>query len=536
MRRFPRLRPLALGLCLAALSGSGLAQSNERGIDPANFDRSVDACQDFYQFANGGWLANNPVPADRSLWGLFDELQERSRDVQREILDEAAKARAEKGSVRQQLGDFWASGLDQRGIERAGFDPIRDQLASIAALASSQDILAFLRDSGAQGNAFLYGVATLGDMKNSDMEMAYLMGTGLGLPDRDYYTRDDDDARGKQDAYRTHIARILGLIGVPEAEAGEQAQQVYAIEDRLARVSMTRHQRRDAGNFYRPISVEAAEALAPGLAWGEFLAAQGLADLDRVSYASPGYFAELEFMLKDVPVEHWRAYLSFHLADDAAPYLSKAFADAHFDFYSRILRGQDEQRPRWQRVLDTISGSMGEAVGQLIGYQLRLDLYRKLQQLSLAWHDRAHTGDLMTRGIIDIEGVRLWVDTGILRMVLLTILIGGGAVVLLRNDLVLGLVALSFVPVVGVRASFARLKLRDTWIALQDQMSLLTKVMEENLGGIRVVRAFAAQDHELRRYDRIADEALRTAAAWTGMWSRTAPAPSPKMMQVVRSV
>ena len=208
-------------------------------------------------------------------------------------------------------------------------------------------------------------MATLGDMKNSDMEMAYLMGTGLGLPDRDYYTRDDDDARGKQDAYRTHIARILGLIGVPEAEAGEQAQQVYAIEDRLARVSMTRHQRRDAGNFYRPISIGAAEALAPGLAWREFLAAQGLADVDRVSYASPGYFAELEFMLKDVPVEHWRAYLSFHLADDAAPYLSKAFADAHFDFYSRTLRGQDEQRPRWQRVLDTISGSMGEAVGQL---------------------------------------------------------------------------------------------------------------------------------------------------------------------------
>lgn len=154
----------------------------------------------------------------------------------------------------------------------------------------------------------------------------------------------------------------------------------------------------------------------------------------------------------------------------------------------------------------------GEAVGQLIGYQLRLDLYRKLQRLSLAWHDRVHTGDLMTRGIIDIEGVRLWVDTGVLRMILLTILIGGGTVILLQNDLMLGLTALSFVPIVGIRASFARLKLRDTWIALQDQMSLLTKVMEENLGGIRVVRAFAAQDHEMRRYDRIAGEALRLAS------------------------
>ena len=154
----------------------------------------------------------------------------------------------------------------------------------------------------------------------------------------------------------------------------------------------------------------------------------------------------------------------------------------------------------------------GEAVGQLIGYRLRLDYYRKLQELSLSWHDRVHTGDLMTRGILDIEGVRLWVDTGVLRSILLTVLIGGGAVVLFRNDPILALAALSFVPVVGVRASIARLKLRDTWIALQDQMSLLTKVMEENLGGIRVVRAFAAQAHEMTRYDAISDTALAIAS------------------------
>lgn len=154
----------------------------------------------------------------------------------------------------------------------------------------------------------------------------------------------------------------------------------------------------------------------------------------------------------------------------------------------------------------------GEAVGQLIGYQLRLDYYRRLQSLSLSWHDRVHTGDLMTRGILDIEGVRLWVDTGVLRSVLLTVLIGGGAVILVRNDPILALTALSFVPIVGIRASIARLKLRDTWIALQDQMSILTKVMEENLGGIRVVRAFAAQAHELARFDAISDTALVIAS------------------------
>ncbi len=150
----------------------------------------------------------------------------------------------------------------------------------------------------------------------------------------------------------------------------------------------------------------------------------------------------------------------------------------------------------------------GEAVGQLIGYDLRMAYYRKLQKLSLSWHDRVHSGDLMTRGILDIEGVRLWVDTGVLRMVFLTVLIGGGAIVLLRIDLVLGLLALSFVPVVGVRASIARLKLRETWLRLQDELSTLTKVMEENLGGIRVVRAFAAQAFELARFDRVSDSAL----------------------------
>tara|TARA_Y100001934_G_scaffold260399_1_gene332605 strand:+ start:127 stop:1992 length:1866 start_codon:yes stop_codon:yes gene_type:complete len=150
----------------------------------------------------------------------------------------------------------------------------------------------------------------------------------------------------------------------------------------------------------------------------------------------------------------------------------------------------------------------GEAVGQIIGYDLRMAYYRQLQRLSLSWHDKVHSGDLMTRGILDIEGVRLWVDTGILRFILLSTLIIGGAITLLQIDVVLGLLSLSFVPIVGITASFARLKLRDTWLALQEELSTLTKVMEENLGGIRVVRAFASQAFELVRYDKVSARAL----------------------------
>jgi len=150
----------------------------------------------------------------------------------------------------------------------------------------------------------------------------------------------------------------------------------------------------------------------------------------------------------------------------------------------------------------------GEAVGQLIGYDMRLAYYRQLQRLSFSWHDKIHSGDLITRGILDIEGVRLWTSTGLLRFVLLSVLIAGGAVILFRIDVVLGLLALSFVPIVGVRASIARLKLRDTWMQLQDELSRLSQVMEENLVGIRVVRAFAAQAYELARYDKVSNVAL----------------------------
>ncbi len=158
-----------------------------------------------------------------------------------------------------------------------------------------------------------------------------------------------------------------------------------------------------------------------------------------------------------------------------------------------------------------VQNYQGEAVGQLIGYRLRLDYYRKLQTLSFSWHDRVHSGDLMTRGILDIEGVRLWVDTGIMRSILLVVLIGGGATILNGIDTTLGLVALSFVPIVGIRASIARIKLRASWLRLQDKLSELTKVMEENLGGIRVVRAFAAQAFELVRFDIISREAVEIA-------------------------
>ncbi|MEM7123948.1 MAG: ABC transporter ATP-binding protein [Pseudomonadota bacterium] len=202
-------------------------------------------------------------------------------------------------------------------------------------------------------------------------------------------------------------------------------------------------------------------------------------------------------------------------ADDTS---SRDFAKAALFQTAMLLLGVSILRG----VFTMIQNYHGEAVGQLIGYALRMAYYRKLQELSLSWHDRVHSGDLMTRGILDIEGVRLWVDTGILRMILLTVLIAGGAIILIQIDLVLALVALSFVPVVGVRASIARIKLRSAWLRLQDELSILTKVMEENLGGIRVVRAFAAQAYELARFDVISNSAMAIARERVRLFVRNA--------------
>jgi putative endopeptidase len=362
--RLPRLTPLALALGIVVTS-IALAKTNQSGIDRKNFDTAVAACEDFYQYANGSWTKNNPVPSDRSVWGLFDELEERSRNVQRDILQDVARSRPANGTVRQQLGDFYATGMDEAAIEKAGHDPIKPDLARIAALESATDVVAFVRENAAKGQTYLYGVATLGDMQNSDIEIAYVVGAGLGLPDRDYYTRTDDASKKQQDAYREHIKKTLMLVGTPDADATRQADETYAIEDRLARVSMTRLQMRDFGNFYRPVPVSAADALTPGFDWDEYMKALKLGHLDSFSYSTPAYFSELGFMLKEVPIEQWRAYLTYHTVDNAAPYLSKAFVDQNFDFFSRTLRGQAEQQPRWQRVLDTISESMGEGIGQL---------------------------------------------------------------------------------------------------------------------------------------------------------------------------
>ena len=329
----------------------------------ADLDETKNACVDFAGYVNGKFLAANPVPGDRTSWGAFEMLDERSSAVQHQLAEQAA-ALAGASGVEKLVGDFWATGMDEAKINAQGIEPLKDDLASIDALADTAALVAWLQQSAAKGQAFLIGVGSMPDFNDASINIAATGQAGLGLPDTTYYT--DADKQAIREAYVAHIARMLELSGVPAADAGKQAQDVMAFETRLAKVSKSRAEfSRDVSLYYNPMQVADADKLTPNFSWTKFFEAQGIAQPKLFSVSVPDYFKEVDAMLADVPVDQWKSYLRFHTVDNAAPYLSDAFAQQHFEFHSKTLSGQKEMKPRWKRVLGTINGNVGEAKGQL---------------------------------------------------------------------------------------------------------------------------------------------------------------------------
>ena len=329
----------------------------------SDIDDSKNACVDFNAYANGKWLAANPVPGDRTSWGAFEMLDERSVAVQHQLAEQAAAA-ADATGVETIVGDFWATGMDEAKINEQGIAPIQDRLDAIAALDSPEAIADYLRSSAARGENFLFGFGAEADFKDSAMNMAYAMQGGLGLPDKGYYF--DADKKDKLEAYEKHVARTLELSGVPAAEAAAQAKSVVAFETRLAKVSKSSEEMsRDVSLYYNPVTMEEADKLTPNFPWTKFFESQGVAPQAKFSLAIPAFQEEWSKMLADTAPADWQAYLRFHTVDGAAPYLSDAFVEENYNFYGKALRGQAEIKPRWKRVLSTIEGGAGEAMGQL---------------------------------------------------------------------------------------------------------------------------------------------------------------------------
>ncbi|HVI26409.1 MAG TPA: M13-type metalloendopeptidase [Xanthomonadaceae bacterium] len=372
------LSTLALGAC--SKQGAGEAQAadtagaprfvlDEAKLPPVNrfqlsdLDQAKDACADFGGYVNGKWLAANDIPGDRSSWGAFDMLAERSLAVRHQLAEQAA-AHADATGIEKIVGDLYATGMDEAKINAQGIAPLKDRLASIDALTDQASIADWLRDSYARGEGFLFGFGPEADFKNSDMNIAYATQGGLGLPDRNYYF--DKDKQDKLAAYEQHVARVLELSGVPAADAAKQAKDVIAFETRLAKASRSSEElSRDVSLYYHPVTMAEADKVSPNFPWTTFFQSQGLAPQETFSLAMPDFHAEVSRMLADVPAAQWKAYLRFHTVDQASPYLSDAFADENYAFYGKVMRGQKEQKARWKRVLGTVEDGAGEAFGQL---------------------------------------------------------------------------------------------------------------------------------------------------------------------------
>lgn len=329
----------------------------------SDLDTTKNACEDFDGYVNSKWLAANAIPGDRTSWGAFEMLDERSTAVQRQLAEQAAADTGATG-VEKIVGDFWATGMDAAKINQQGLAPLQGQLDAIAALDSQEKIADYLRTSAAKGQNLLFGFGPEADFKDSKNNIGYASQGGLGLPDKPYYF--DADKKDKLAAYEQHVAKVLELSGIPAADAAKQAKDVIAFETRLAKASVEKKAlQRDVSLYYHPISPADADKLTPNFPWTKFFESQGVATPAMFSLAMPGFHQEVSKMLADVPAAQWQSYLRFHTIDEASPYLSDAFVEENFNFYSKTLRGQKELKERGKRVLDVIESEAGEALGQM---------------------------------------------------------------------------------------------------------------------------------------------------------------------------
>lgn len=367
--------------------GTAAAAAQPPKLDLANFDTATPACTDFYQHANGGWLRSNSIPPEFSSWGVFNELTERHIGVLHEILENSAKARHPKGSNAQKLGDFYASAMDESAIENAGAGPLKKEFRRIARINVIGDLTTLLIEQEANGIGPLFGFGVQPDLKNTQVNLAYATQGGLGLPERDYYTRVDAAATKLRSQYHAHIERMLVLAGSKPVAAKADADAILALETRLAKASMTRVDLRNPENSYRRVSVAQANRLTPHFDWAQLFAAIGHPGLDHFSQSQPDFFVEMDKALADTPIATWRAYLRWHTLDRAAAHLSKEFVNEDFAFNGTTLNGIKELRPRWKRVVDQVNGSLGEALGEQFVAEVfppeaksqALDLVRNLQ-------------------------------------------------------------------------------------------------------------------------------------------------------------
>lgn len=360
MRRMSFVISLLLLLILVA------APQASRGFDPANMDTSVSACVDFFQYAVGAWEQRTTIPAEYAMYGVDQEVEVRTFGIVKDILEGAAADRsAPKGSERQKVGDFFAAGMDEARIEGEGARPLEPFLVRIAAVRDRNALaaeIAFLQEIGTNA-AFRLEVGP--DDRNSALNILQLSQQGLGLPDRDYYLKQDAQSKTLRREYVAHVTRMFRLLGDAAPTAGQHAQTVMRLETRLARASMSPAETEDPIATYHKMSRTMLAKQASGFAWDAYFRALGLDDAENLVVRQPAFFRELGRMAQGVPLSEWKTYLRWHLLRAAAGYLSSPFEREGFAFNGTTLEGTQALPPRWKRVLAETDVALGEALGKL---------------------------------------------------------------------------------------------------------------------------------------------------------------------------
>ena len=362
----PILRCCAVTLAVASFLASAAAQQSSQKHQPAldvtSMDRNADPCVDFFAYSCGGWMKNNPIPPDQSSWDTYSKMQDQNTERLKGILEQASAADPKRNAATQKIGDYYAACTDEQAIEAKGSEPIKPALDRIAKIGSKQE-LADVASSLATDNV-LFRFESIQDFRDASQVVANADQGGLGLPDRDYYTKDDAKSEELRKHYVAHVQKMLQLLGDSPDLAAKEADTVMRIETTLAKGSMTRVERRDPKALDHKMTSGDFEKIVSQFSWPAYFTKVGLPGVNSLNVTSPAFFKTLNEELERESLDDWKTYLRWHLVHAAAPQLSSAFLNENFAFYGKTLRGQEQLKPRWKRCTEDIDNYLGEALGQ----------------------------------------------------------------------------------------------------------------------------------------------------------------------------
>ena len=355
-------------LIFGLLLSTAMADEPHSGLDPDGFDKTIRPQDDLFLHVNGRWLMSTEIPADKSNYGSFTRLDDEARENIRAIIEDAVRNPTD--DVSRKVGDFYKSYMNEELITARGISPVKDFLARIDSLSSPEDVAKFFGTAGIYGVPGPIGFYVSVDDKNSSRYLTHVIQSGLTLPDRDYYLADRADYKAAREALKKYVVRLFELAELEDGAAA--ADQILAVETRLAEIQWSRTELRDAEKRYNLMTTEKLRQLAPSIPWDVFLEASGAAGIKDINVVTPSYFEKLDSVARELGLDAWKTYARFRILDSAADYLPKPFVDAHFELHEKSISGVPEQKPRWKKAVDATSGAgagdfgvLGEPLGQL---------------------------------------------------------------------------------------------------------------------------------------------------------------------------